>query len=112
MTEETKNTKWVKGQSGNPNGRPKGSRNKSTPVDKLNKALNEGLSLEEYEQVGLALLDDDTISGAQKEKIFKTLIEMKYNLLQIEFKETEKDNKNKGKDNEEDDIPVFSTTAK
>lgn len=102
----TNTTKWKKGQSGNPAGRPKNSRNKSNPADKLQKALNNGLSLQEYKEKGRELLEGNELSAAQKERLFKTLIDLELKLLEYDLKLNQE-----SEDEDEDDSPVFSTTA-
>lgn len=118
---------FKEGQSGNPNGRPKGSRNKSNPVQKLQKALANGMDLAELKNNIADVLGDDSekFTPAQIQKFYQMLIDAELKLMEMDFKyckeEEEKSSKAgrpkgsgskpKKNDEDDDDSAIFSLTA-
>ena len=112
--------KWKKGVSGNPSGRPKNSKNKSTPHYKLQKALQNGWDMKDLKRFAKELItaEDNKLNAAQVTAILKTLFDVELKLMDMEFKNPEEDVEDKktssGRQQDEDDDDedvVFKLTA-
>jgi hypothetical protein len=103
--------KFVKGVSGNPNGRPKNTRNASDPQTKLKRALDNGWDLVKLKEFIVDLVSDKEtkVSPAQIERLTKTLADIELKLLEMDFKYNHSEEVEQQE--EEDDEPHFSTTA-
>lgn len=117
-------SKWKKGmKSPNPAGRPRLSKNKSTPHYKLQKALQNGWDMKDLKRFAKELISDPEtkMSPAQVAQILKTLFDVELKLIEMDFKhstvgvESSASNKEE-EDNEEehadDNIVEFSLKAK
>ena len=84
-----KDTKFNKGQSGNPNGRPKGARNKFHADREIANAVASGLSFKDIVDLLVSRIQDDKVTDTQKSKYLQMLIDLKIKLSDREMKEIE-----------------------
>ena len=116
-------SKWKKGmKSPNPAGRPRLSKNKSTPHYKLQKALQNGWDMKDLKRFAKELISDPEtkMSPAQVAQILKTLFDVELKLIEMDFKHSAVDvespaSSKKEEDSEEgdgDNIVEFSLRAK
>lgn len=112
-------SKWKKGmKSPNPAGRPRLSKNKSTPHYKLQKALQNGWDMKDLKRFAKELISDPEtkMSPAQVAQILKTLFDVELKLIEMDFKHSTVDDESlasskKEEDSEEDgndNVVLFS----
>lgn len=82
---------FEKGVSGNPNGRPKGARNKHQADREISQAVAAGSSFKEIIELLTERAFDEKVSEVQREKYLKMLIDLKMKLAQEELKTLGKD---------------------
>ena len=111
---------FIKGQSGNKNGRPKGRKNKSSPQEKLRKALENGWDMKELKKFAKELITDEksNLNAAQVTQLIKTLFDVELKLMELDFKHSEDNEANASnskdqadKDEDDDNGVVFKLTA-
>lgn len=106
--------KFKKGQSGNPNGRPRGVRNKNTPAGMVERALKNGYDLVDIKRLIMDLVSnpDTKMSAAQIERLIKTAVDLEVKLIELEHKYAGNEDSKPSQDDDYDgEEVVFKTTV-
>lgn len=101
-----KDTKFKKGVSGNPNGRPKGARNKFHADREIANAVASGKSFKDIIDLLTSRIDDESVTDTQKTKYLQMLIDLKLKLSDRELKAIEEEEKKKAAKEAADKIPA------
>lgn len=104
-----KDTKFKKGVSGNPNGRPKGARNKFHADREIANAVASGKSFKDIIDLLTSRIDDDSVTDTQKTKYLQMLIDLKLKLSDRELKAIEEEEKKKAAKEAAKNIPAPKT---
>ncbi|QDP59441.1 MAG: hypothetical protein GOVbin4162_15 [Prokaryotic dsDNA virus sp.] len=113
-------SRFRKGKSGNPKGRPKGSLNKDNPQTKLKQALSNGYDIKKLKALILEYISDENTKMSPKDikDLLKLALDAEIKLLRIAFDQDEKSKplseheEDLDFDDDDDDVPEVSLKAR